>query len=91
MIASRLLDLLLVLALLVFIGEGVRNGLARSFGAIVGVIVGGILAFLAIPLLAATVPDPFWRVAVVVAVSVALLLGGHGVGGFIGRRISERR
>jgi S1-C subfamily serine protease len=91
MIASRLLDLLLVLTLLVFIGEGVRNGIARSFGAIVGVIVGGILAFLAIPLLAAAVSDSFWRVAVVVAVSVALLACGHAVGGFIGRSISERR
>jgi hypothetical protein len=91
MIASRLLDLLLVLTMLAFIGEGIRNGLARSFGAIVGVIVGGILAFLAIPLLAAAVPDPFWRVAVVVAVSVALLVGGHAVGGVIGRSISERR
>lgn len=91
MIAARILDLLLVLTMLVFIGEGIRNGLARSMGAIVGVIVGGILAFLAIPLLAASVPDPFWRVAVVVAVSIALLLGGHGIGGFIGRRISERR
>jgi len=91
MIASRLLDLLLVLTLLVFIGEGIRNGLARSFGAIVGVIVGGILAFLAIPLLASAVPDSFWRVAVVVAVSVALLFGGHSLGGFIGRSISERR
>jgi hypothetical protein len=80
MIASRLLDLLLVLTLLVFIGEGVRNGLARSFGAIVGVIVGGILAFLGIPLLAAAVPDSFWRVVVVVGVSVATRSGASSAG-----------
>jgi hypothetical protein len=91
MIASRLLDLLLVLTLLVFIGEGVRNGMARSFGAILGVVAGGALAFVAIPILAATVPDPFWRIAVIVAVSVALLLGGHALGDRIGRRIRERR
>lgn len=91
MIASRLLDLLLVLTLLVFIGEGIRNGMARSFGAILGVIAGGALAFVAIPILAATVPDPFWRIAVIVAVSVALLFGGHALGDRIGRGIRERR
>ncbi len=91
MIASRLLDLLLVLALLVFIGEGIRNGIARSLGAILGVIAGGALAFLAIPILAATVPDPFWRVAVIVAVSVVLLFGGHALGGRIGRGIRDRQ
>lgn len=91
MIASRLLDLLLLLTLLVFIGEGVRNGIARSLGAILGVIAGGALAFLAIPILAATVPDPFWRIAVIVGVSVALLFGGHTLGDRIGRSIRERR
>lgn len=91
MIAARLLDLLLVLTLLVFIGEGVRNGFARSLGAIVGVIAGGILAFLAIPILSALVPDSFWRVAVIVGVALALLFGGHSLGGRIGRGIQERR
>jgi hypothetical protein len=81
MIASRLLDLLLVLTLLVFIGEGIRNGIARSLGAILGVIAGGALAFIAIPLLAAWVPDPFWRVAVIVAVSVTLLFGWAAASG----------
>lgn len=90
MIASRLLDLLLVLTLLVFIGEGIRNGIARSLGATLGVIAGGALAFVAIPLLAAAVPDPFWRVAVIVAVSVALLVGGQSLGGRIGRGIRDR-
>lgn len=91
MIAARLLDLLLVLTLLAFIGEGVRNGFARSLGAIVGVIGGGILAFLAIPVLSALVPDSFWRVAVIVLVALSLLFGGHALGGRIGRGVQERR
>ena len=91
MIAARLLDLLLVLTLLAFIGEGVRNGLARSLGAIVGVIAGGVVAFLAIPLLSALVPDPFWRIAVIIAASLVLLFGGHALGGRIGRGIRDRR
>lgn len=90
MIAERLLDVLLVLALLVFIGEGVRNGIARSLGAILGVIAGGAVAFLAIPLLAAAVPDRFARVAVIVAVSLVLLFGGRALGARIGRGIRDR-
>ena len=77
--------------MLVFIGEGVRNGFARSIGAILGVIGGGALAFLAIPLLSAIVPDPFWRIAVIIAVSLSLLLGGHALGNRIGRGIRNRR
>ena len=90
MIAARLLDVLLVLTLLVFIGEGVRNGFARSLGALLGVVAGGAAAFLAIPLLAAWVPDPFWRIAVIVAVSLTLLFGGHALGARIGRAIRDR-
>lgn len=89
--ADRLLDVLLVLTLLVFIGEGVRNGLARSLGAIVGVIAGGALAFVAIPVLSSIVPDPSWRVGVIIAVSLILLFGGHALGGRIGRSIRDRR
>jgi len=91
MIAARLLDLLLVLTMLAFIGEGVRNGFARSIGAILGVIGGGALAFLALPLLSAIVPDPFWRIAVIIAVSLALLIGGHALGNRIGHGIRDRR
>lgn len=91
MIASRLLDLLLVLTLLAFIGEGVRNGIARSLGAILGVVAGGALAFVAIPLVSAWVPAPFWRIVVVVGVSVALLVAGHSLGDGIGRSIRQRR
>jgi S1-C subfamily serine protease len=90
MIAARLLDVLLVLSLLVFIGEGVRNGIARSLGAILGVVAGGAAAFLAIPFLTAAVPDRFWRVAVIVAVSLVLLFGGHALGARIGRGIRDR-
>jgi S1-C subfamily serine protease len=89
-IAARLLDVLLVLALLVFIGEGWRNGLLRSISGILGVVAGGILAFLAIPLVAAIVPDPLWRIVVVVALSLVLLFGGHAAGAAIGGRLRGR-
>jgi hypothetical protein len=91
MLAARLLDVLLVLVLLVYLGEGVRNGFARSVSAILGVIAGGAIAFFLIPLLAGIVPDPFWRTFLVVASSAALLLGGHALGAAVGRSLRGRR
>lgn len=87
MIAANLLDILLVLALLVVIGEGVRDGLARSLGGILGLIAGGIAAFLLIPVLTALLPDRLLRIALVVAISVLLLVAGHALGRRIGRAI----
>lgn len=91
MIPARLLDLLLVLALLVFLGEGFRNGFARSIGAVAGVVAGGIAAFLAMPVVAALIPQPTWRVVLTLAVAVLLIAGGSAAGSAIGRAIRGRR
>jgi len=88
---SNLLDVLLVLTLLVFIGEGIREGLARSLGGVLGVIVGGFVAFLAVPVLARIIPDSFWRVLIIVGVTVSLIFGGSALGRRIGRAIRDRR
>jgi len=90
MIAANILDVLLVLGLLVVIGEGIRDGLARSIGGLLGVVAGGVVAYLAIPFLAGIVPDPLWRVAAVVTASLVLLIGGFALGRAIGRAIAER-
>lgn len=90
MISANLLDLLLVLTLLVFIGEGVREGFARSLGGVLGVITGGVLAFFAVPLLARLVPDSFWRVLVIVTICIALLYACTALGRRIGLAIRER-
>jgi S1-C subfamily serine protease len=91
MLAARLLDVLLVLVLLVYLGEGVRNGFVRSLSAILGIIAGGAAAFFLIPVVAGIVPDPFWRTFLVVACSAALLLGGHAIGAAVGRAIRGPR
>lgn len=90
MIAAHVLDVLLVLILLVYLGEGFRRGFARSISAIIGIVAGGVLAFFAIPLVAAAVPVPFWRTVAVVAVAVLLLGGGHGAGAVVGTAIARR-
>ena len=87
MIAARLLDVLLVLVLLVYLGEGWRNGILRSVSAILGVVAGGIAAFFAVPLLAAAIPSPEWRLGVSIALAALLLVGGHLLGVTVGSAI----
>ncbi|MEO8261239.1 MAG: MarP family serine protease [Pseudolysinimonas sp.] len=90
MIAERLLDVLLVLLFLVYLGEGWRNGFARSLATILGIVAGGVLAFFAIPLVAQVIPAPFWRTVVTVGLGVALLVGGHAAGNAVGRVLRGR-
>jgi S1-C subfamily serine protease len=90
MIGARLLDVLLVLLFLVYLGEGWRNGFARSISTILGIVVGGLAAFFAIPLVTQLVPSPFWRTVVTVGLAVALLIGGHATGNAIGKAIRGR-
>jgi S1-C subfamily serine protease len=90
MLAARLLDVLLILLFLVYLGEGWRTGFARSVSTIAGTIAGGVLAFFAIPLIAGIVPEPFWRTVICIAVAVALLLGGHTGGAALGRALRGR-
>jgi S1-C subfamily serine protease len=90
MIGARLLDVLLVLLFLVYLGEGWRNGFARSISTILGIVVGGLAAFFAIPLVTQLVPSPFWRTVVTVGLAVALLVGGHATGNAIGKAIRGR-
>jgi S1-C subfamily serine protease len=90
MLAARLLDVILILVFLLFLGEGWRGGFFRSITTIAGTIVGGVAAFFAIPFVAGIIPEPFWRTVITVAVAVALLIGGHTVGAAVGRAIRGR-
>lgn len=91
MIAARLLDVVLVLVLLVYLGEGWRSGILRSLSAILGIAAGGVAAFLAAPLLAAAIPSPEWRLTLLIALSILLLAGGHLLGVTIGSALRGRR
>lgn len=90
MLAARLLDVLVVIVLLVYLGEGWRNGFLRCLAAIVGLVAGAAAAFFSIPLVGAIVPDPFWRTFLVVSIAVAFILLGTMLGGTIGRAIQGR-
>ncbi len=91
MIAARLLDVLLVLVLIVYLGEGWRNGILRSVSVILGIAAGGVAAYLAVPVVAAAIPSPEWRIGVTVALSVLLLGAGHLTGATVERALRRRR
>jgi S1-C subfamily serine protease len=90
MVAARLLDVLLVIVLLIYLGEGWRNGFIRSLSAVVGLVAGAVAAFFLIPLIGPIVPDPFWRTFLVVSVAVALIILGSMGGAAVGRALRGR-
>jgi len=90
MLPARLLDVLLVIVLLVYLGEGWRNGFIRSLSAIVGLVAGAVAAFFLIPVVGTLVPDPFWRTFFVVSTAVALIILGSMAGAGIGRVLRGR-
>jgi S1-C subfamily serine protease len=90
MLAARLLDVLLVIVLLIYLGDGWRNGFLRSLASIAGLVGGAVAAFFSIPLVGAAVIDPFWRTFLVVSVAIALVIIGSMAGAAIGRAINGR-
>lgn len=85
-----LFDVLLILLLVSYVFFGYRIGFVGSLSALAGIAVGGVIAFFAIPLVGAWVPDPSWRAAAMLAVAVVLVLGGHSIGVTIGHRLRRK-
>lgn len=90
MLVARLLDVLLVIVLLIYLGEGWRSGLLRSVAAIVGLVAGAAAAFFLMPIIGHIVPDPFWRTFLVVSAAVALIILGSMAGSAVGRALHGR-
>lgn len=90
MLAARLLDVVLVLVVLAYLVVGWRSGFAQTLSAILGIIVGAVLAFVAVPLVAGVIPSPEWRALAAVATAIALLIGGHALGASIGTEVRGR-
>ncbi|WP_222706055.1 MarP family serine protease [Homoserinibacter sp. GY 40078] len=88
---ARLLDVLLVLVLLVYLGEGWRNGILRSVSVILGIAAGGVAAFFAIPLVATAIPGPEWRLAASITLAILFIGAGHLIGAAVERALRHRR
>jgi uncharacterized membrane protein required for colicin V production len=81
------LDLVLILVLLSYLGYGLRNGFLVTLGGIAGFAAGAVAAFFAVPLVSGFVEDSGWRLTAILAAAVVLIALGHGAGTMIGRQI----
>jgi S1-C subfamily serine protease len=90
MLGSVVLDILLVALLIAYLVYGYQTGLVRSLSGILGVAIGGFVAVLLVPHVAAWVEDPSLRTAATIVVVVVLVAGGHWVGATIGMKIQRR-
>ena len=86
MIQTWLFDLALLAVLIAYATYGWRNGLVHTVAGFVGIIAGAVVAFFLVPTVAAWVPDATWRIVVVVASSLFLVIGGQALGASLGRR-----
>ena len=77
-------DVVLIGILLVALLVGVQRGLLASLGALIGLVLGGFAAFWLVPIVNDVWPWQNSRVIVVIALAVALMLGGAAAGGAIG-------
>jgi len=82
-----LLDLLLLVLIAGYVFTGYRRGLLHSLFALLGVAVGAVVAYFAIPLVGSWVPEPMWRVVATVFVAIALVVFGHSLGAALGRHV----
>lgn len=90
MSTSGILDALLILLILAYFSYGWVAGFVRSAFGLAGIIVGGIAAFFAVPLIGSWMALPFWRVVLVIASVIALFAGGQALGSWIGRILGRR-
>jgi S1-C subfamily serine protease len=77
-------DVVLIGILLVALLVGVQRGLLASLGALIGLVLGGFGAFWLVPIVNDVWPWQNSRVIAVIALAVALMLGGAAAGGAIG-------
>ena len=87
MLETWLFDLALVGVLLAYAVYGWRNGLVHSLAGFAGVLIGAVIAFFVVPIIGNWVPNSGWRIVVVVASGLMLILGGQSLGAALGRRL----
>lgn len=87
MTAALILDIVLLISLAGYAVYGFRTGLIVSLGGLLGITIGAIAAFLAIPLVAGWVSDNVWRVPAVLIAMLVLLGAGQLLGLAVGRVI----
>ena len=90
MTGSAVLDLLLIVLLIAYTAFGFRRGFILSLGSFVGIVVGAIAAFFAIPLVTGWVTASQLRLPVILVAVVALVALGQAAGSALGRAVRRR-
>jgi S1-C subfamily serine protease len=86
---SLLLDVFLVLVFIAAAVHGYRAGLLRTAAGLIGLVLGGIAAYLVMPWVSGIVPAPEWRAPAAIATAVVLLSLGAWLGALVGRALSR--
>ena len=81
------LDVVICAVLLMFFIVGVRRGFLLTVGDMLGLLVGGVAAFFAIPLVSTFATNPWWRVGLMIATAAVLIILGQALGRVIATRI----
>ena len=89
MSGSLVLDLVVLLILVAVAAAGWRSGLLRSAFSAAGLVLGGVAAYLLLPLLSRWAPAPEWRLLIVIGGGLLLLLVGEVIGSLLGRVLSR--
>lgn len=87
---SGILDALLILLILAYFSYGWVVGFVRSAFGLAGIVLGGIAAFFAVPLIGSWVSLPLWRLLLVIVSVIVLIAGGQALGSWIGRILGRR-
>lgn len=82
---STVLDILLLVLLLAYTVHGFRAGFALSLGGIVGIVLGAVAAFFAIPLITTWVSTSSFRLPFVLLAVIILIALGQAAGSAVGR------
>ena len=84
MLETWLFDIALIGILVAYAIYGYRNGFVYAIAGFLGLLLGAVLAFFLVPVIANWVPDSGWRIVVVLLVGVGLMIGGHSAGVALG-------
>ncbi|WP_166997855.1 MarP family serine protease [Paramicrobacterium fandaimingii] len=88
MTAGIIIDVVFVVVLLVALIGGWNRGLLHTIGAIAGMIAGGLVALLIMPLVSGAIPAAGWNVAAALASGLIVVGIGISVGSWLGRLIA---
>lgn len=85
----QLFDLVLLVVLFIALMAGLSRGLLATLGGLIGLVVGGVAAFWAVPAVNDLLPTSEWRGPVSVAVAVLLPVFCASVGAGMGRSLRQ--